>query len=249
MKKIFAFVGSQKGKKSNTVYLINRLLEELISSDMIDCEIVTSKDYDLMFCDGCEFCFSNGFCTKKQKDDLNLLEKKILEADFFILGSPIYVHNISASTKLVIDRLAIWGHLMTLMGKPVMVVTSNDSNGHGTGTNYLRECLTQMGGNVVASLNASLGFPEQLFNEEWLVNSIGLYSGIINKSLEQGPSSNSNLEKVFNANKEMYEFSKKIGIENKKYDLWIKAKLESCSSYSELINKYWRNYHEQNTGC
>ena len=54
-------------------------------------------------CLGCNACYRNGgSCV--QKDDMEQIREKMLEADVIVLASPIYFYSMSAQLKAVIDR-------------------------------------------------------------------------------------------------------------------------------------------------
>jgi multimeric flavodoxin WrbA len=55
-------------------------------------------------CKACQHCKENeGKCATQ--DDMQIAYKQIQEADAFILGSPVYMWQMSAQTKLFTDRL------------------------------------------------------------------------------------------------------------------------------------------------
>lgn len=54
-------------------------------------------------CLGCNACYRNdGQCV--QKDDMEEIRAKMLEADVIVLASPIYFYTMTAQLKAVIDR-------------------------------------------------------------------------------------------------------------------------------------------------
>ncbi|MCP8615930.1 NADPH-dependent FMN reductase [Salirhabdus salicampi] len=63
----------------------------------IETEIVNLKDYDLQFCDGRNPLDYEG--------DTKKLIKKIIEADAFIVGSPVYRGSMSGALKNVFDLI------------------------------------------------------------------------------------------------------------------------------------------------
>lgn len=54
-------------------------------------------------CLGCNACYRNGG-TCVQKDDMEEIKAKMLEADVIVLASPIYFYSMTAQMKTVIDR-------------------------------------------------------------------------------------------------------------------------------------------------
>ncbi len=60
-------------------------------------------------CDGCNTCESmiDGYCIIH--DDMQILYPKLIEADAVLIASPVYWFNVSAQTKLLIDRIHALG--------------------------------------------------------------------------------------------------------------------------------------------
>ena len=54
-------------------------------------------------CLGCNACYRNGG-TCVQKDDMEEIRTKMLEADVIVLASPIYFYSMTAQMKTLIDR-------------------------------------------------------------------------------------------------------------------------------------------------
>lgn len=54
-------------------------------------------------CLGCNACYRNeGVCV--QKDDMEKIQAKMLEADVIVLASPTYFYSVTAQMKTLIDR-------------------------------------------------------------------------------------------------------------------------------------------------
>ncbi len=53
-------------------------------------------------CTGCVACGYEGPCV--QHDDMDVLRKKILDADMLVLATPLYYYGMTAQLKTVIDR-------------------------------------------------------------------------------------------------------------------------------------------------
>ncbi len=60
-------------------------------------------------CDGCNTCESmiDGYCIIQ--DDMQVLYPKLVAADAVLIASPVYWFNVSAQTKLLIDRFHALG--------------------------------------------------------------------------------------------------------------------------------------------
>jgi multimeric flavodoxin WrbA len=57
---------------------------------------------DIKPCDGCGACWRTGECHIE--DDMQVLYKKLLEADGIVFGTPVYFYNMTAQGKTVIER-------------------------------------------------------------------------------------------------------------------------------------------------
>ena len=53
-------------------------------------------------CTGCIHCGYEGPCV--QKDDVEAIRKKILDADMVVFATPLYYYGMSAQLKIMIDR-------------------------------------------------------------------------------------------------------------------------------------------------
>lgn len=54
-------------------------------------------------CDACRQCMESGYCSIK--DDMQEIYKEVQTSDVVVLGSPVYMWQMTAQTKLFIDRL------------------------------------------------------------------------------------------------------------------------------------------------
>ena len=75
-------------------------------------ELLNLVDYELKPCEGCKTCFNTKKCVIE--DDVEKIYQKIVEADGVIIGSPVYFYNVTAQTKLFIDRV---GYLHAARGR------------------------------------------------------------------------------------------------------------------------------------
>jgi multimeric flavodoxin WrbA len=70
-------------------------------------EEINLIDYNIEFCRGCMLCMRTGKCSIK--DDLEILRKKVYQADGIILASPTYGRIPNARMKnFIIDRLGMF---------------------------------------------------------------------------------------------------------------------------------------------
>lgn len=127
MKKAIAVIGSPRGSKSTTAMLARNFLE-LVKSHYpdLDYEIIMLEG-SLTHCKGCMACTKVGECVIH--DELQSIQQKLKQCDLVILGSPVYVHGVSAQFKAFADRIFVWLHTLRLIGKPSVSVITTDGSG------------------------------------------------------------------------------------------------------------------------
>ena len=234
MKKIVALFVSRR-KNGNTVSFVKAILGYL-PKDECDIEYIFPQDFKISPCIGCGNCFEQIQCIAK--DELYILQKKILDSDLLIVASPVYLHYMSADLKLILDKCSWWTHTLRLQGKPTVVLSTCDSNGHRTVIEPLSKIITYMGGNVIATSNASQ-YPERLNNNTWL-NSVSIeISQRIIRYLYLPPQSNVFLEEYFlQLKKNMKlksQFFDERKIENGEVNYWKNSGMLEYENFSDYL--------------
>ncbi len=73
-------------------------------------------DYRINYCLGCNACLQKGVCP--QQDDFLEIRSRLMAADGYIIGSPVYEGGPSAQLKTLFDRLTLLGlFTLTFEGK------------------------------------------------------------------------------------------------------------------------------------
>jgi multimeric flavodoxin WrbA len=113
--KVLAIMGSPR-RRSNTEILLDKALEGAKEAGAEVEKVLVSK-LKISPCLEIYACLKDGDCSIK--DDMQLLYKKLLEADHIIFASPIFFYGITSQAKAVIDRCqALWVRRHVLdMGK------------------------------------------------------------------------------------------------------------------------------------
>lgn len=242
LKKVFVLIGSRK-KNGNTATFIRNVTNKL-DEKKYEVEYAFPQDYNIHFNDGSDNQFIN--TSYSLNDDLEIIQKKILESDVFIIGSPVYVHSMSADLKLFLERTSWWAHTLRLQGKPVVVMSTCGSNGLKTVIEPLSEVITFMGGNVIATANATQ-VPDRLNDKVWIeevtneiVERIIKFSKLPNKS-------NKFLEKVFYGSKlqineqlKMEDEAKKNNVVLGELEFWKKTRMIRYDTFKEYLDKEYR---------
>jgi len=104
--KVVAINGSAR-KNGNTSILIEKVFEPLRKS-AIECEQIQLAGHTVQGCRACYKCSSkkNKRCSF-EGDIFNECIGKMMEADGIILGSPVYVTDVSSEMKAIIDRACL----------------------------------------------------------------------------------------------------------------------------------------------
>lgn len=101
MKKVLALCGSAR-HGGNTDLLLDEVL--LSAREMgAETEKIYLSDLNIKPCTGCSFCKQHEACS--QEDDYALLLDAIRQANAIVIGSPVYMGNVTGQTKLFLDRL------------------------------------------------------------------------------------------------------------------------------------------------
>ncbi len=98
--KIVVLEGSpnRKGSTSLLADSFRRGAEEAVHT----VELIDTAHADVHPCTGCIHCGYEGPCA--QKDDVEGIRKKILDADMMVFATPLYYYGMSAQLKTMIDR-------------------------------------------------------------------------------------------------------------------------------------------------
>lgn len=138
-------------------------------------EIVDAARAAIHPCTGCIHCGYEGPCV--QKDDMESIRRKILEADMMVFVTPLYYYGMSAQLKILIDRFCAFNSSIQRkhMKSALLAVAWNSDNWtfealeshYKTLVRYLN--LTDMGmvlgyGCGTPSMTQHSKFPQQAYN-------------------------------------------------------------------------------------
>lgn len=88
-------------KHGNTEIMAERFLEGAKEAGH-ETERISLYDQNLQFCRGCLACQTTGECVIK--DDVNVMLRKIQDADVLVLSTPIYFYEMTGQMKTLLDR-------------------------------------------------------------------------------------------------------------------------------------------------
>ena len=102
--KVIAINSSPLMEKGNTAAILNPFLDGMKEAGA-EVELFYTKKLDINPCQGEFNCWlkTPGQCF--QKDDMEILRPKLLEADAWVLATPLYVDGMSGPMKNLLDRI------------------------------------------------------------------------------------------------------------------------------------------------
>jgi multimeric flavodoxin WrbA len=243
MKKIFALVGSRSVRRT-TYHFVENIILEINKITEVEHEILTMSDINIKPCTGCGSCFKTGFCW--QKDDLSLLQEKMLEADLFIIAAPVYMHGMPGEMKNIIDRLATWAHTLRLAGKNIIIASTCDSNGHTTVVDDLHLKMLHMGGRVIGKFVGANYVPEGLVTDSDIMlledarTEIPLRVSKTIENWEKEITSNKFNESLFSAYRENHLMLLDLERGTGETDFWVKSGMIQCTTYQEYLDLLYK---------
>lgn len=118
-KKVEIFTGSPR-KSGNTSFL-SAMLAETLEQSGVACNITRLYDCKISACTDCRAC-KTGNLECNVNDDMQLLYRKMDEAGVLIFATPIYWYSVTATMKLMIDRLRPYFKNRRLAGKKAALI-------------------------------------------------------------------------------------------------------------------------------
>ena len=159
--KVLSVTGSGRagGNTETTAGLLERAITRAATEAGIEAEIerIRLSAQPLGICRGCRLCFDQGEDACPLKDETPVIFDRMQKADVILLGSPVYVEDVSGTVKNWIDRMAYNCHRPGLPGKIAFVYTTA---GMGSSGHALRTMITAFGTwgmTVVGSMKLRMG--------------------------------------------------------------------------------------------
>lgn len=165
--KVLIYSGSHNKKNSCCEY-VARVLENEICSASIQTTYLNAAYLNIGYCIGCTECFRGKKCLVD--DDIKLLKRSMYESDLIVIISPVYVHQVPGSVKVMIDRLAYLTHLMPFIGKAGIAVSVSSTNGNSFVSDYLEKVMEYWGLTVLDKLDLTPGITDLDVMESYIIN-------------------------------------------------------------------------------
>jgi len=115
--KVLAFASSPR-RGGNSETLLDWLLESMSRESDVNVEKIVLIDADINPCRGCNACEKLNYCV--QRDGMDSVHDKIIEADIIVFASPIFCMGIPAQGKSLIDRAQVFRSRKYVLKLPVV---------------------------------------------------------------------------------------------------------------------------------
>jgi FMN-dependent NADH-azoreductase len=115
--KVLAFAGSPR-RHGNSETLLDWMLDAMHREPDVDVEKVLLVDANVNPCQGCNACEILNKCI--QRDGMDYLHDRIIEADVIILAAPIFCMGICSQAKAFIDRSQVFRSRKYVLHLPIV---------------------------------------------------------------------------------------------------------------------------------
>jgi len=115
--KVLAFAGSPR-RHGNSETLLDWVLDAMQREGDVAIEKVVLIDANVNPCKGCNACEVLNKCV--QRDGMDTLHDRIIDADVIILSSPIFCMGICSQAKALIDRFQVFRSRKFVLKLPVV---------------------------------------------------------------------------------------------------------------------------------
>ena len=150
--KIVAILGSPHGLKGATGTLLAEVVRGAQDAGA-EATVLSLTEHKVNPCVACDACHKTGRCP--QKDDFNVLQSALMEADGILLASPNYIVSVSAQMKAVFDRCCGPLHCQAMRDKYAAAVETSGGVGGQEVQQYMLRFLRTLGCWTVGSVGAT----------------------------------------------------------------------------------------------
>lgn len=140
-------------KEGNTEIMMKEALAQ--ASELgAETELVLFAGKKILPCDACDTCLQTGVC--RVKDDMQPIYEQMDRADGILLGTPVYMLNVSAQAKIFMDRTYACLWTLRLARKVAAPIVTARRLGVGQVLSLMNSYFT-IHGMVVAGFAAGYG--------------------------------------------------------------------------------------------
>jgi multimeric flavodoxin WrbA len=115
--KVLAFAGSPR-RNGNSETLLDWVLAAMAQDPDVVIEKIALTDAGINPCRGCNACQKLNRCV--QRDGMDVVHDKIIEADIIALAAPIFCMGIAAQAKILIARAQVFTSRKYVLKLPVV---------------------------------------------------------------------------------------------------------------------------------
>lgn len=115
--KVLAFASSPR-RGGNSETLLDWLLASMSRESDVTIEKIVLTEADINPCRGCNACEKLNHCV--QRDGMDSIHDKIIEADIIVFASPIFCMGVPAQGKALIDRAQVFRSRKYVLKLPVV---------------------------------------------------------------------------------------------------------------------------------
>lgn len=165
---VLAVIGSPR--KGHTYHVVKSFEDALKKQGNVNFECILLKDLDIRNCRGCGLCLEKGEEYCPLKDDFEDLFKKFMNADGFIMATPVYSLQVTALLKNLLDRMAFIMHRPCFFHKLFMSIVTQGVYGADGVADYLDTAAKFFGFNLCQGLKLTLALKDPLPEETQRIN-------------------------------------------------------------------------------
>ncbi|MDH7593710.1 MAG: flavodoxin family protein [Methanomicrobiales archaeon] len=115
--KVLAIAGSPR-RHGNSETLLDWFLESIGGEEGVQIEKIPIVEANVNPCRGCNACEVLNRCV--QRDGMDALHDKLVEADCIVIAAPIFCMGINAQTKALIDRAQVFRSRKYVLKLPIV---------------------------------------------------------------------------------------------------------------------------------
>ena len=154
MMKVIGLIASPRGKDSNTLKLVNAVLDGA-KEEGAEIELIDLYTRKIDYCTACGVCYAKGECIIL--DDFQDLFDNVMGAEGIVLGAPNYINSVPAPMKALFDRMADAIHCQMFTGKYGCSVCTAGGSGEQEVMKYMNGVLITLGATAVGGLGIAIG--------------------------------------------------------------------------------------------
>ena len=173
-KKILVLLGSPR-KKGNSTTLAQKIIEGAEAAGAA-VEKIYLHGLNIAPCHACYGCAKPGSKSCVIDDDMQPIYQKLIDADAWVIASPVYWFTVSAQTKVFMDRCFALFNIKkeVFAGKKIAIAMSyGDSDAFNSGcVNALRtfqDAFAYVGANIVGMVYGSAEKPGEIESNQSLM--------------------------------------------------------------------------------